>query len=306
MLPLYPVVQSVLYPSRSKVRSLAGRVEGMLPNTPLSSVSQGGGRLAVSELLCLRDFSLSFGDRLLLSRVSFTVARGEYIAVLGPNGIGKSSLLNCVAMLEKRWRGEITLGGKSVRAIARRELARRLAYIPQVPGEFSSLTVRQWIAMGRYPYQSRLAGESTADRQAIDRAVKQCALCSLVERPVSTLSGGERQRVLLAAALAQEPEILLLDEPTVFLDPAHQSQTAKLLEQVHREGIAIVEVTHDLNRAVVESRRVLVLARGGLAFDGPAAELMTKEKIQELFAFDPLFVRHPESGVPVLVPRKKF
>ncbi|MBR3220019.1 MAG: ABC transporter ATP-binding protein, partial [Thermoguttaceae bacterium] len=110
----------------------------------------------MSELLSVRDFSLSYGDRRLLSPLSFSVARGEYVAVLGQNGAGKSSLLNCLAMLEKRWEGEITLGGRSVRAYRRRELAQCLAYIPQSPGNFSSLSVRDWIAMGRYPYQSRL------------------------------------------------------------------------------------------------------------------------------------------------------
>ena len=262
--------------------------------------------MAVSELLSVRDFSLSYGDRRLLSPLSFSVARGEYVAVLGQNGAGKSSLLNCLAMLEKRWEGEITLGGRSVRAYRRRELAQCLAYIPQSPGNFSSLSVRDWIAMGRYPYQSRLAGETAADRRAVDRALTLCALGPLADRPVATLSGGERQRALLAGALAQEPKLLLLDEPTVFLDMGHQDQAARLLEQIHREGIAVIEVTHDLNRAALENRRALVLAGGRLAFDGPAAELMRAETIKELFAFDPLLTPHPRTGTPMLLPRGDF
>ena len=252
-------------------------------------------------MIDVRRFSCAPGGRPLLNGVEFSISAGEYVAVVGPNGVGKTTLLRCLDRVRTDWTGEILLRGRSIREIPRKELARNIARVQQIPPTFYHLSARRLIAMGRYPRLDPFAPFSASDERRIQEIMERTGVAPLAERDLSTLSGGERQRVLLAAALAQEPEILLLDEPATFLDYRHQEEMAALLTEINREsGVTMIEVTHDLNRVSLANRRILVLADGRLAFDGPASAMMTEEKLFEIFRLRPHLVRHATGAVMIL------
>lgn len=252
-------------------------------------------------ILTFRHFTLAY-DAPLLADVTFSIYPGERVALIGKNGVGKTSLLRSLTLLETRWTGEILVDGRSVRKTPRRELARKIAYVQQLPADFFSLTARRLIELGRYPHQNPLAPPSDDDLKAVDEAMARCGVASLADRPAATLSGGERQRVLLAAALAQEPELLLLDEPAVFLDVRRQAEMAALLDAIHSSGVTILEVTHDLNRTALDAVRAVALSDGHICFDGPMADIMNRETLRAIFGLDLPLVPHPETGAKMILP----
>lgn len=248
--------------------------------------------------------SCSFQGRPILSDVCLSIPTGRHVAVVGPNGVGKTTFLRCLDMLLTDWTGEILIGGRSVRSIARKELARKIAFVQQIPPVFFSQTVRQLVSLGRYPRLNPLTPLSEHDEAMIAESLRRTRTEELAERNVETLSGGERQRVLLAAALAQEPEILLLDEPASFLDCRHQEEMARLLTRINRQsGITIIEVTHDLNRAALLDAQAVALVRGSIFYDGPIRGMMTAAKLEEIFGVKMPLAPHPKNGVPMVLPQ---
>jgi iron complex transport system ATP-binding protein len=246
-------------------------------------------------------YSLRLQGREILRKLSFAVPRGERIALIGPNGAGKTTLLRSFCRLVGGGQGAIRIAGRPLEGYRQADLARRLAYVPQVEGRSAPYTVRELVEMSRYPHLGPLAPIRAIDRAAVDRALLDTGLVSLSERALSTLSGGERQKAMLAAALAQESEILLLDEPSAFLDPAQKAEFQKLLGRVHRERAAtILFVTHDLNEALAHSERILALREGSLAFDGPAAALPKGDALRRIYDHDFAIGAHPRLGSPVL------
>ena len=254
-------------------------------------------------MLDVRRFSCSPGGTPLLREVDFSIHSGEYVAVIGPNGVGKTTLLRAIDLIRNDWSGDISLRGRSIRDIPRKEIARTIACVQQIPPIFFQLSVRRLVAMGRYPRLDPFALPAADDERRIDEAMARTGVAPLAEREISTLSGGERQKALLAAALAQEPEIMLLDEPATFLDYRHQEETAALLSEINRtSGVTMIEVTHDLNRVSMENRRVIALAGGRIAFDGPASEMMNEKTLFEIFGVRPPLVRHPLTGAKMILP----
>ncbi len=223
----------------------------------------------------------SLGFEYGLADVSFELPERGLIAIAGPNGAGKSTLLGVMAGLRAPYRGSCSYRGTEVSAWKRREFARRVAFLPQsVKIEFP-FTVDEVVMMGRTPY-ARGWAESADDRGAVELVIEKCDVAAFRERDFRTLSGGERQRVILASALAQEPETLLLDEPTTFLDLKHQLSMYRLLSQL-AEKLLVVAVTHDLNLALQFSTRILILDAGRLAGDGATAEVLSAERIELVF-----------------------
>ena len=253
-------------------------------------------------LLELRDFAIDLGGRPVLRGLSFDLARGERVAVVGPNGAGKSTLLKCLTRILPGARGRAMLAGRPLEAYRQDELARRVAYVPQAAGVSIPFTVEEFLAMGRYPHLGPLAAAGERDRAAVERALRDTGTAPLAERYLDTLSGGERQKVFLAAALAQDTELLLLDEHTAFLDPAHQVEIQRLLGRVHDErGTALLAVTHDLNGALAHFDRVLALREGEIRFDGPALKLADPAVLRDVFRHDFTILRHPTSDRPVVL-----
>lgn len=244
-------------------------------------------------------FSLAIEGRRILRELTFTVLRGERVALIGPNGAGKTSLLKCLNRILRGGTGRIEVAGRPLERYEQGELARRLAYVPQGDALPAGFTVREFVEMARYPHVGPLAPFRPEDGRAVGRALEAAGAADLAGRPMDALSGGERQKAHLAAALAQEAEILLLDEPTAFLDPAHQGEILRTLARV--EG-TILFVTHDVNEALASADRAIALREGAVVFDGPSAGLADPGALRAVYAHDFAIGTHPRTGRAVVFP----
>jgi iron complex transport system ATP-binding protein len=245
--------------------------------------------------------SAGYHDRAVLDEVTFELGRGEFCGLLGPNGSGKSTLLKAVAGVLRPWSGRAELFGTDVRTLSPRAIARRVAVIPQDVSVLFPFSVEEIVAMGRHPHLGRFEREGARDREAIERALAETDTAALAGRPVDELSGGERQRVVIARALAQEPELLLLDEPTTHLDINHQVEVFELLARLNRErGLTVLAVSHDVNVCAEYCRRLLVLRAGRLVAAGAPEALVTPALIREVYGAEVNVLANPTSGAPLI------
>jgi iron complex transport system ATP-binding protein len=235
----------------------------------------------VSSALALRRVTVELGGRNVVDGVSLAVEHGEWLTMIGPNGAGKTTLLRAVAGLVGH-RGEIEIGGRPVRRLRRRDLARRVAVVPQVPLMPGGMTVREYVLLGRTPYVSYAGRESRRDFAATEEAMGRLDLAGLADRQLGTLSGGERQRAVLARALAQEAPLLLLDEPTSALDAGRQQEALELIDALRLDaGLTVVAAMHDLTLAGLYASRLLLLSGGRVVAEGGAEEVLTEPLIAE-------------------------
>jgi len=224
------------------------------------------------------------GRRTVLRGLDLTVSPGELVAILGPNGSGKTTLLRAIAGTLPAEGGRVALFGRDVAGWQRVELARRVAVLPQALALPDGFRVAELVEMGRAPHATRWFGSSARDAAAVERAMADADALDLAERHADELSGGERQRVLVAMALAQEPELLLLDEPTLHLDIAHQAALLASVARLQaRRGMTVIAVLHDLNLAIAHAARVAVLGGGRIAIDGDPASVLHAAAVGELF-----------------------
>ena len=231
--------------------------------------------------LSLERLTVELGGRNVVDGVSFAVERGEWVTVIGPNGAGKSTLLRCVAGLIGH-RGQIALDGDALRRLGRREVARRVAIVPQSPLMPAAMSVREYVLLGRTPYVSYAGREGRRDRAATEEAIDRLDLADLAARPLGTLSGGERQRAVLARALAQEAPLLLLDEPTSALDAGRQQEALELIDALRLDaGLTVLAAMHDLTLAGQYASRLLLLSGGRIVARGAPAEVLTEPLIAE-------------------------
>jgi len=252
--------------------------------------------------IALGGVCFSLGSKAILRAVSFSVRRGEYLSIIGPNGAGKTTLLKCLDRLLPVSSGGIAVFGRPLAEYSQKELARRIGYVPQADGRVLPFTVEQFVLMGRYPYLSPFASIGREDRQAVREALGTTGTLEFKDRLLGTLSGGERQSVYIAAALAQGADVLLLDEPTTFLDYRHQAEVRDLLARVNASGVTVVAVTHDVNRAVLDSHRIVALRDGAVVFSGPPAEVMRPEVLGRIYLTEFLLVSHPRADLPMILP----
>ena len=232
----------------------------------------------------VKDLSFSYGKRRVLKDVTFEVGTGEFVGVLGPNGSGKSTLLNCLSGLLVPDREKVRVCGKDVAVMGSNEMARLVAIVPQDSSMNFAFTVEDIVLMGRYSHISRFRFEDAQDYVVAQEAMKETGIWSLRSRLVTDLSGGERQRVVIARALAQEPKVLLLDEPTTHLDIRHQLEVLGLIRKLNKEkGITVLGVFHDLNLAARFCDRIFLLSRGRVAATGDPEEVLTAHNIQKVF-----------------------
>jgi iron complex transport system ATP-binding protein len=250
-------------------------------------------------MLRVRDFSFAFNGSPALQKLNFALPQGGCLSVIGPNGAGKSTLLKCLLRLHGGGRssGEILVRGRELAAYGQRELARVISWAPQAGGWIPPFTVEEFLRLSRYPYGFSGAAVQEAGRRAVAGALAATGMQGLAGRSLKTLSGGERQRAYLAAALAQEAELLLLDEPVSFLDPRHAADMHTLLRSLNREqGLAMITVTHDLNSPLAAGGDVLVLREGRQLFFGPAADLLPSGVLEEAYDHKFTYVQHPRTG----------
>ena len=251
-----------------------------------------------ATVLRLEELRFGFANRPdFLGPVSLTVDRGQCWAILGPNGAGKSTLLRLMAGLYKPYAGSVSICGKPLTTTPARERARAIAFLPQNPPTDSDLPSRAVVLMGRFPHRSLGLFESAEDYRIADHAMEVTETLQFAERPIATLSGGEAQRVHLAAAIAQEPQVLLLDEPTASLDLQHQLGIFEILrDRANRDGLAVVVVTHDVNLAVRFCSHVLLLSDGRCAAMGMPAEVLTPEVLGPVYGVELVTLTVPEGG----------
>jgi len=235
-------------------------------------------------LMEIRNLGVAPGGNRILSGLNLVLGKGDFLSIAGPNGAGKTTLLKAMAGLLREVEGKVLLDGRSIEDYSRRELARRISYVPQGDPGGLDFTVQAFVELGRYPHLGPWESLGKSDFEAVHRAMEITEIGHLAGRHLLALSGGERQRVLIAAALAQGGELLLLDEPTSFLDYRHQQQVLDLLDRLHREeSYSCVMVTHDLNAAWSLSERILVLKDGRPELYGQAEEVLQTEKLREIF-----------------------
>lgn len=257
----------------------------------------------MTPVIRIRDFSFSLDGKRILDGVTLDAGTGEFLSIIGPNGAGKTTLLKCLIRIHSGGTGEILLANRPLAAYRQRELARIVAYVPQGDGRELPFTVEEFVLMGRYPYQGPFAAITREDRLAVRESLELTETTVFAGRALDTLSGGERQCVMIAAALAQETRILLLDEPATFLDPKHTAGINAILRRVNRErGLTVIMVTHDINGAAMLSDRIAVLKQGRIATTGCPAAIMTNGTIESVYGTPFLFVPHPVTGQRLIVP----
>ncbi len=254
----------------------------------------------------LSGISFGYAKENLFDSFSLTVAGGEFLGVIGPNGSGKSTLLKLVAGLLRPRAGEVLIQGRGLARMSRREVAQIVAVVPQESFFAFDYTVWDVVMMGRNPYLGRMERPGPGDRDRAAKALEFVGVAGLQEKSINDISGGEKQLVVLARALAQEPEILLLDEPTSHLDISHQQSFAGILHRLNRQGTTVMFLSHDLNLAALNCSRILLLHQGRqVACDVPES-VVTRELIRKVYGVDPLLSRHPETGRPqVMLPSQR-
>jgi iron complex transport system ATP-binding protein len=245
-----------------------------------------------------------YGKRVVLHDLSLTVRQGEIVSIVGPNGSGKSTLLKGLIGLLPIRRGEVVLWGRALSRLPPREIARKLAFVSQGAPPPSGLTVEDVVSQGRFPHRSSFVLLfNQRHKEAVEEALQETALVALRHRLVTTLSGGECQRVWLAMALAQEPALLMLDEPTTYLDIAHQLDMLELVARLNREkGLTVLMALHDLNLAARFSHRVIVLSAGKIIAHGLPIEVLTPAMLSRVFGVAATRVEVPGVPVPILYP----
>jgi len=253
------------------------------------------------NILEVRDLTCGYEGNVVLKDVCLNVTRGEMLGVIGPNGAGKTTLFRAVTKLLTPMSGTITVEGADLRALRPAELARRVSVVPQMSDLPFAFTVREFVALGRYPHLKRFQRPGTADEEAIDRAIRHVDVGRLAGRRLHQLSAGEKQRVLLAQALAQEPRLLLLDEPISHLDIRHQMEMLDLCRSLNVAGLTMVFILHDLNLAAEYCRRLALFHEGRLVACGASEKILDYRLIEEVYRTVVIVRENPISKKPYVL-----
>jgi iron complex transport system ATP-binding protein len=257
--------------------------------------------------LAAEDLRLAYDDRVVVDGLDLTLTDGSFTAIVGPNGCGKSTLLRALGRLLRPATGQVLLDGRSIARTPTREVARVLGLLPQTPVAPAGLTVADLVARGRHPHQSWLRQWSREDEAVVAEALRWTDMADLGDRPVDELSGGQRQRAWISMALAQETDLLLLDEPTTYLDLSHQIDVLELVARLHAErGRTIVVVLHDLNLAARYAQRLVAMRDGVLVASGTPHEVLTERLLADVFDLEARVVPDPVAGTPMVVPVRRL
>ncbi|NNU28418.1 ABC transporter ATP-binding protein [Isoptericola sediminis] len=247
--------------------------------------------------------SIGYDGHRVIEDLDLTLPAGRVTAVVGPNACGKSTLLRGLARLHPLEAGRVTLGDRDVTTMPRKELARSVGVLPQTSVAPDGVRVAELVGRGRYPHQGWFGRHSSDDDAVVRRALEATGVADLADRPVAELSGGQRQRVWVAMVLAQETGVVLLDEPTTFLDVAHQVELLDLLADLNAErGTTVVMVLHELNLAARYADHLVVMSAGRVVAEGPPAEVLDARTVLDAFGLDAQVVPDPVSGTPMVVP----
>ena len=258
-------------------------------------------------MIAITDLVVSYhqAPRNAVDGVSFPVPRGKLTALAGPNGSGKSSIVRALLRRADVVRGAVSIDGKDVKGFSFADLARKVAVVPQREEAAFPTRVRDYVALGRYPHLGLWRAPDSDDDRAVDQALVQAGVDDLAERDTDALSGGEWQRVRIARALAQETPALVLDEPTTFLDVAHEMAIFELLASLARSGLAVLLVSHQLNLVARFADMIVLLDEGKVATSGAPEEVMNAERLEAIYRWPVVITRDPAVGAPALVPLRR-
>lgn len=258
---------------------------------------------ATPPRLTADDITLGYGGRVIVDGLSLEIETGVITTVIGPNGCGKSTLLRALGRLLRPRAGRVLLDGKAIATLKTRDVARIVGMLPQTPVAPEGLTVADLVARGRHPHQSWLRQWSADDESEVATALDQTGIADLADRTLDELSGGQRQRAWISMALAQGTDILLLDEPTTYLDLAHSLEVLDLVDRLHADlGRTVVMVLHDLNLAIRYSDRLIVMRDGRIVAQGAPADIVDADLLREVFGLEASVLDDPVSGRPMIVP----
>jgi iron complex transport system ATP-binding protein len=246
--------------------------------------------------------TVGYADRVVLDNLDVTIPTGVITTVIGPNGCGKSTLLRTLSRLLKPQRGTVLLDGDDIARLRTKDVAKRMGLLPQTPIAPEGLTVADLVARGRHPHQSWMRQWSSDDADVVAEALRMTGVADLAHRPVDSLSGGQRQRVWISMTLAQGTDLLLLDEPTTYLDLAHAIDVIDLVDDLHEGGCTIVMVLHDLNLAVRYSDNLIVMKSGSIVAQGHPSQVITSELLLDTFGLQAKVIDDPVSERPLIVP----
>jgi iron complex transport system ATP-binding protein len=254
--------------------------------------------------LSAKDLTVGYDKKTISQHLDLEVAEGRFTAIIGPNACGKSTLLRALSRLLKPRSGEVLLDGQDIHALPAKQVARRLGLLPQSSVAPDGITVADLVARGRFPHQKLIRQWSSADETAVVAAMAATGVTDLSGELVDTLSGGQRQRVWVAMVLAQQTPIVLLDEPTTFLDIAHQIELLELCVRLNREqGTTMVAVLHDLNQACRYADHIVVMKAGRIVAEGDPRAVVTAELIEDVFGLGCRIIDDPETLTPLVIPR---
>lgn len=255
-----------------------------------------------SDRLRAEDVTLGYGEKNIIDGVSVTIPAQSFTAIIGPNGCGKSTLLRGLARLLPPTSGKVLLDDRIIQRYPAKALARMLGLLPQSSIAPEGIRVKDLVARGRFPHQGISRRWSQADADAVHAALAATSVAHLEDRLVDELSGGQRQRVWIAMVLAQQTDILLLDEPTTYLDLAHQVDLLELLTDLHLEGRTLVTVLHDLNQAARYASHLIAMRDGEIVAEGPPVDVISEDLVREVFGLRCMIVPDPAVGTPQIVP----
>ncbi|WP_308188273.1 ABC transporter ATP-binding protein [Nocardioides sp. R-C-SC26] len=277
---------------------------GVAPSgSPATMTTSDMSTPSVSRLRAER-VTVGYGEKPVVSDLSLAIRDGAVTTIIGPNGCGKSTMLRTMARLLKPTEGQVMLDDEPITSVATRDIARRLALLPQTPVAPEGLRVRDLVARGRHPHQRWFSQWSQDDEGVVAAALAMTDTTDLADRALDQLSGGQRQRAWIAMTLAQDTDLMLLDEPTTYLDLAHQVEVLDLVSRLNRErSRTIVMVLHDLNLAARYSDVVVVMKAGQIVAQGDPAEVFTEPLLAEVFGLDADVLPDPRTGLPIIVPR---
>lgn len=259
----------------------------------------------MSPVLSAEGLTLGYGAEPVVRDLDLGVDEGEFTVIVGPNGCGKSTLLKALGRVNKPMSGRVLLHGRDVRGQRAKAVARQMALLPQSPTAPEGITVRALAARGRFPHHTLVRQWSPQDETAIRRALELTGLADLADTQVGSLSGGQRQRAWVAMVLAQDTGVLLLDEPTTYLDIAHQYDLLELFAGLHRQGRTVVAVLHDLAQAARFATRLVLMDAGRVVADGPPEQVVTARLVEEVFGLACDVVPDPRTRTPLVIPHER-
>lgn len=255
--------------------------------------------------LWTENITIKYDDRIISEKLSVKIPHGSFTVIVGPNACGKSTLLRTLSKLIKPTEGQVLLNGKKITAFKSKEVARKIGLLPQSSTAPDGITVANLVAHGRYPYQNLIKQWTEEDEMAVLSAMQLTNTSELSHRFVDELSGGQRQRVWVAMVLAQQTPLLLLDEPTTYLDIAHQIELLELFKDLNQQGNTLVAVLHDLNHAARYATHIIAMKDGRIIAQGDPRKIVTEQLVEEVFGLKCMVIEDPVSHTPLIVPLGK-